>query len=174
MISFRCPECLRKYTVADEFAGRKTSCKACSTRLVVPNPEDVKQQNLLGAAPVLLPPPVRHPAVLLPPMIQPEVHPLDAPVVLCPFCEAAISPSARKCRHCGEILDVTLRAAQESRAGTTQQQVVIHQASPRYRRSFPTTLHLLLTFFSCGLWLPVWLIHYVVWISVSPRHREYD
>ena len=33
----------------------------------------------------------------------------------CPFCDEEISPQAKKCKHCGEILDVTLRAAEEAK-----------------------------------------------------------
>jgi len=27
---------------------------------------------------------------------------------------------------------------------------------------FPHTMHLLLTIFTCGLWAPVWLVHYLI------------
>lgn len=33
----------------------------------------------------------------------------------CPFCDEDISARAKKCRHCGEILDVTMRMADEAR-----------------------------------------------------------
>lgn len=42
--------------------------------------------------------------------------PHSAPAVVstkpCPFCAEQIQPEAKKCKHCGEILDVALRAAQ--------------------------------------------------------------
>ena len=34
--------------------------------------------------------------------------PADA-TIICPFCSEAISATARKCKHCGEILDAELR-----------------------------------------------------------------
>ena len=34
--------------------------------------------------------------------------------VECPFCAEPISPRAKKCRHCGEMLDATLRKAEEA------------------------------------------------------------
>lgn len=36
MIQFSCPSCARVYTVADEFAGKKTRCRKCDTKLRVP------------------------------------------------------------------------------------------------------------------------------------------
>ena len=33
----------------------------------------------------------------------------------CPFCSEQIKSSAKKCKHCGEILDVALRATEESK-----------------------------------------------------------
>ncbi len=32
----------------------------------------------------------------------------------CPFCAELISERAKKCRHCGETLDVALRRAEEA------------------------------------------------------------
>ncbi|HET8940230.1 MAG TPA: hypothetical protein VFN67_42610 [Polyangiales bacterium] len=32
----------------------------------------------------------------------------------CPFCAEDIKPNAKKCKHCGETLDVGLRAAEEA------------------------------------------------------------
>jgi hypothetical protein len=33
----------------------------------------------------------------------------------CPFCSEQIRATAKKCKHCGETLDVVLRAAEEER-----------------------------------------------------------
>jgi hypothetical protein len=42
---------------------------------------------------------------------------IEEPETACPFCSELIKAQAKKCKHCGEILDVTLRAAQERSSG---------------------------------------------------------
>lgn len=95
----------------------------------------------------------------------------------CPFCASQIPIRAKVCRDCGETVDVALRAAEEAKREAKaarrdrdrerdrdrgpRDRVVIH----RDRRDFPHVLHLILTIFTAGLWLPIWIIHYVIWES---------
>ncbi|MBF6258686.1 hypothetical protein IU436_16525 [Nocardia farcinica] len=39
---------------------------------------------------------------------------------------------------------------------------VSYGGRPLVQRAFPHGLHLVLSLITCGLWLPVWLIHYLV------------
>ena len=109
--------------------------------------------------------------------------------VACPFCEGEISPTAKKCRHCGEWVAGQCRkcgasvrgrwAAQslcancEPVAAATVPQVVQHIEATGGRMlacnqcGFQTmhlqrrpnhTLHLLLTVFTVGVWLPAWAL----------------
>ena len=34
---------------------------------------------------------------------------------ICPYCQEEVKKEAKKCKHCGEILDVALRAAEEAK-----------------------------------------------------------
>jgi hypothetical protein len=104
---------------------------------------------------------------------KPAVAELAVATQDCPFCASAIPAAAKKCRYCGETIDVALRAAEEAKrearrasraSGGNQQQVVIHHGGDGYRyKPFPHTMHLVITLFTCGCWLPVWLIHWIVW-----------
>jgi hypothetical protein len=109
-----------------------------------------------------------------------EDEPKKPETMACPFCNERISKNAKKCRFCGETVDVALRAAEEARNEARRssrrrdrdsgnnQQVVINQHSERHERivvshSFPHGLHLLLTVLTCGLWLPIWLTIFFFW-----------
>jgi hypothetical protein len=53
-------------------------------------------------------------------LINQPAPPLPVPVSrpalkACPYCHAEVPEAARKCRHCGEIIDVSLRAAEDAR-----------------------------------------------------------
>ena len=54
----------------------------------------------------------------------------------CPFCSEEIKYNAKKCKHCGEILDPVLRASDErknaNRSGAT---VILNERSPN--KKFP-------------------------------------
>lgn len=43
----------------------------------------------------------------------------------CPYCSEMVFASAKKCRHCGEILDVALRAAEEAKKSSSSQQPMV-------------------------------------------------
>jgi predicted nucleic acid-binding Zn ribbon protein len=64
------------------------------------------------------------------------------PLHKCPFCAESIQPQALKCKHCGEILDVDLRAQQAYQR--------IHSFSPP-RRKWEPGIAAVLSFFIPGL-----------------------
>jgi hypothetical protein len=106
-------------------------------------------------------------------------EPMETPPIVtinCPYCAEAISPTAKKCKHCGEILDAQMRdiellKTQKSNphvfmnAGGGTAAAVSSDAGPL--RRFPHWLHILLVIFTGLLWLPIYILMYVF------RNRRY-
>jgi len=82
---------------------------------------------------------ITRPPIAPPPMVsqgipQPVITPTrvapppairaDATLKPCPFCAEPILPEAKKCKHCGEIIDVALRAAMAPQAAVAQQPAI--------------------------------------------------
>jgi hypothetical protein len=97
--------------------------------------------------------------------------------VECPFCAEMISARARKCRHCGETVDVAMRKAEEAMrmANGQPQQVFMNAgggggaaaaaAAPTMiypLRPFNHLLHLILSVLTAGFWIPIWVLLYLV------------
>jgi hypothetical protein len=85
----------------------------------------------------------------------------------CPFCAELISIEAKKCKHCGETLDVTLRAAEEAKRNAQNPMVFMNAAGggtaviSSDKKRFPHLIHLLVTLCTWGLWGIIWLLHYL-------------
>jgi predicted nucleic acid-binding Zn ribbon protein len=181
MIAFKCPGCANSFSVKDQFAGRNTKCPKCGAPLRVPAATGAALSAPVPAPVAKVPPPP--PAIVqpaLPAKVVPYVLPSRPPLDYkdCPFCGEEVLATALKCKHCGETLDVALRAAEEARriaehssrggGGAASSTVVIQQVGGG-TRSFAGwhIAHLILTILTCGLWLPVWLIHWVIWLSLK-------
>ncbi len=166
-------------------SGRRESGQVSPVRAVDPTPERRRAgagaERPGAAAPE--PPGARRTAPVPDenPFALEEVSPVRAPAPVrarapqqdeyktCAFCGESILAVARKCKHCGETIDVALRAAEEARrtaehvgrgggggssAAAASTTVVVQGGhSP-----FPHGLHLLITLLTCGLWLPIWII----------------
>jgi DNA-directed RNA polymerase subunit RPC12/RpoP len=90
-IPFRCGGCGAAINAPSKLAGRQAKCPSCGDPVMVP-------------APVATPAPAR-PA----PEPKPEYK-------ACPLCSERILATAKKCKHCGEMLDPQLRAPVEPAA----------------------------------------------------------
>jgi predicted Zn finger-like uncharacterized protein len=123
MITFSCPHCASSFAVKDEFAGRKTKCPKCDTRLIVPprsagfpthtqsRPDD-DPQDIPTVLPVEDAPPKQRPTTRPPPSDQPaRTAAEDLPEVL-PVDGGPKKPEGffgrllktKKCEHCSVTL----------------------------------------------------------------------
>jgi hypothetical protein len=106
--------------------------------------------------------------------VAPPTPPPTPATKRCVYCGEEILAVALKCKHCGEILDPALRAAEEAKRTAALaasrpvhapaapqpqiiQQKVIVKTGRKYR--VPHLLHLFLTVITFGLWLPIWILH---------------
>ena len=91
-INFTCPNCGQSLEAPDDILGQQIACPSCNETINVP-----KSQSQPSIPP---PPPQKLTRA-------------------CPFCSEDILMTARKCKHCGEILDESLR---EQRSTTPSDQ----------------------------------------------------
>ncbi|WP_419245981.1 zinc ribbon domain-containing protein [Serratia sp. NFX21] len=89
----------------------------------------------------------------------------------CSYCDEMISSKAKKCKHCGEILNPQLReieSLKRENANRDKSNIVVsnnnnnnnNQGSTGSKR-FPHIAHLIMTIITGGLWIFVWLLHYI-------------
>jgi len=95
MIRFACPSCNTSYSAAEQHAGKRTTCKQCGAKFLIPGAEDPPYEvDPSSSAPPTIPQP--EPVRSMPaPTPVPELPPPDltVPVELapCPQCQAKMS-----------------------------------------------------------------------------------
>jgi predicted RNA-binding Zn-ribbon protein involved in translation (DUF1610 family) len=94
-VSIVCQNCQAKINAPDKVAGKRVKCPKCGEPLLVPSATN--------------------------PILDLPLKPTSAEILRlpetkkCPFCGGKVMAIARKCRHCDETIDVTLRAAEEAK-----------------------------------------------------------
>ncbi|OYY88877.1 MAG: hypothetical protein B7Y45_13870 [Sphingomonas sp. 28-66-16] len=93
-------------------------------------------------------------------------------MIECPFCAEQILARAKKCRHCGETVDVAMRKAEEAMRMVDRpaQQVFMNAGGGAgvgglygpALRSFGHGIHIFLSLITAGAWLPVWFGLYLI------------
>ena len=149
-ITFSCPHCKQSLDIPEEMLGQAVACPACNGSIQLPEPEP---------RPAPAPPP---------PEPEPRL-PQKPETKDCPYCGEDILAKARKCKHCGEFLDDSLKAQQQphsqvsSTAGTAQrkpeQEKTEYKSHPAMFRNKPVGFILsVLLIVAYGLGLVILLI----------------
>lgn len=195
-----CDGCQGTFRVPENTAGKRGKCPRCGHPLMIPlippaadaavdfHTTPSKPTTLSVPQPIP-PPPATAPVVpsrahfpiQVPPHPQPVAIPAQDPYHDCPFCGEEVKVKAKKCKHCGETLDVALRAAEEAKRAAeearsearrprerdtirVEQNTYIRRERPSYHRTerdpFNHGAHIILDILTLGLWLP---IHMICW-----------
>lgn len=147
-----CPSCQSALNAPESAVGKSVKCSGCNTVFQIPGLAVAKRP----AAP---PAPVEDYAL---------AEAVEDPLKPCPFCAEPVKVQAKRCKHCGETLDAAMRSAEEAKtlakmASRRGGDVSVSQSVTVRTGGFPHVLHLVITVCTCGLWLPVWITHYIIW-----------
>lgn len=95
---------------------------------------------------------------------------LEQELVECPYCAEKVLAKAKKCKHCGEILDVQMREIDMLKKQINNPSLILNNnnnnANPvhimQVKRNYPWFWHLILTLLTGGGWIIIWIICYLL------------
>lgn len=95
----------------------------------------------------------------------------------CPYCAERINAASKKCRYCNEILDQQMRDVEMLKWQRNNSNVYMNSGGAAASSSssssssssgdlaplnkFPHWMHILLSIFTGGLWLPIYILMYI-------------
>jgi DNA-directed RNA polymerase subunit RPC12/RpoP len=97
-IAFFCSQCRQNLEAPEELKGQQVQCPGCNASIIVP-------------------------------ALRATAKPIDPSPRMkeCPYCSEQIMATAKKCKHCGETIDVALRSAEEAKRNNGIQMVNINE-----------------------------------------------
>ncbi|MEI6232289.1 MAG: hypothetical protein WCT04_04515 [Planctomycetota bacterium] len=112
-IEFKCSTCGKDLFAQDQFAGMRTTCPGCQSKMLIPHPAAATATPSLDVhipASTTSDAPCAAPALIDTEKVIPQTS-LSASEAtkICPMCAETIRAAARKCRFCGEIFDARLK-----------------------------------------------------------------
>lgn len=177
MIAVDCSGCGNSFLVEDEIAGKETVCSACGSSVKVTSkhrtdyyPPASDTNSIVDSIATSY----EQESQVLETTGQ-SSSPISTQAN-CPYCGEKILATAKKCKHCGEILDVAMRSADQARrisersgggggGGAASSTVVIQQTGGGSSFAGWHSTHMILTLLTCGMWSPIWLIHWLIWLG---------
>ena len=155
-----CQNCNTNHHLSDDKVPLETKvgkCRKCKSPITVLGKNSPKNLVTINAEPSNL---------VATENFTSNLAPLKEDTKRCDFCAEKILAIAKKCKHCGETLDVTLRAAEEAKAANNNPNVYMNAAvgvsnSEKSKRNFPHGWHFFGTIVTIGWWSLVWILHYI-------------
>ncbi|MDM8556143.1 NINE protein [Desulfococcaceae bacterium HSG7] len=111
-ISVMCKNCGSKFKAPENAIGRKAKCPKCKYLLVIAD-DSIKNDMLVPQTNTN----------------QVAVYQPTPDKKQCPFCSEEVLSSAKKCKHCGELLDFALRTAEQALKSVDKQSTTVFMNS---------------------------------------------
>ena len=127
MIRFTCAKCGKIYEVENKYSGKSVKCKKCNNKLIIPKEpekEQTKEYQILDEIYQGLPAPEDSNTQNLDP-----IYDLQKETKACPFCGEEILEVAKKCKHCGEFLEI-LNPIQQTKNNTKKKKIATKSRIP--------------------------------------------
>jgi len=128
MLRFNCNNCGCKIKVPDKYAGRKGKCPKCGQIVLIP--DVTKQEHIQNKVTTSISSPYQDMNALKVTAQDNQKGTTTEKTMQCPYCGETILAIAKKCKHCNEFLDTSLR----TKSGTTQQDFDPTQLGEEYER----------------------------------------
>ena len=99
-IEFQCESCKKHLVVDDAGAGLTINCPACNASLIIP-----AKQTAVSETPTPAPPatPTKSESPVM--VAAASTQGQNGQTKKCPFCSEEILATAKKCKHCGSMID---------------------------------------------------------------------